>query len=97
MLQHLRRGGRVCVWRGGARAAALGGCQLRSMPGLHMPAWLAACTAQHSSRRPPPCECLVPLLYCLCRHVLLQVRDSYRTKGWALLDVEKIEQCHHEG
>jgi hypothetical protein len=26
-----------------------------------------------------------------------QVRDSYRTKGWALLDVEKVEQCHHEG
>jgi hypothetical protein len=28
---------------------------------------------------------------------VLQVRESYRTKGWALLDVEKVEQCHHEG
>ena len=26
-----------------------------------------------------------------------QVREAYRSKGWALLDVEKIEQCHHEG
>lgn len=27
----------------------------------------------------------------------LQVREAYRSKGWALLDVEKVEQCHHEG
>jgi hypothetical protein len=25
------------------------------------------------------------------------VREVYRSKGWALLDVEKVEQCRHEG
>ncbi|EFN54058.1 hypothetical protein CHLNCDRAFT_25376, partial [Chlorella variabilis] len=32
-----------------------------------------------------------------CCNTCAEVRDAYRTKGWALLDVEKVEQCHHEG
>lgn len=32
-----------------------------------------------------------------CCNTCAQVREAYRTKGWALLDVEKVEQCHHEG
>ncbi|KAI7843637.1 hypothetical protein COHA_002876 [Chlorella ohadii] len=32
-----------------------------------------------------------------CCNTCAEVREAYRSKGWALLDVEKIEQCHHEG
>lgn len=32
-----------------------------------------------------------------CCNTCAEVRDAYRTKGWALLDVEKVEQCHHDG
>ncbi|PSC71879.1 Endoplasmic reticulum-Golgi intermediate compartment 3 [Micractinium conductrix] len=32
-----------------------------------------------------------------CCNTCAEVREAYRTKGWALLDVEKVEQCHHEG
>lgn len=35
-----------------------------------------------------------PGVACPC---CLQVREAYRTKGWALLDTDKVEQCHHEG
>ncbi|KAL4431733.1 hypothetical protein ABPG77_002949 [Micractinium sp. CCAP 211/92] len=32
-----------------------------------------------------------------CCNTCAQVREAYRTKGWALLDTDKVEQCHHEG
>ncbi|KAI3431420.1 hypothetical protein D9Q98_004473 [Chlorella vulgaris] len=32
-----------------------------------------------------------------CCNTCAQVREAYRTKGWALLDTEKVEQCMHEG
>ena len=32
-----------------------------------------------------------------CTAVPLQVRSAYRLKGWALQDLDKVEQCHAEG
>ncbi len=26
-----------------------------------------------------------------------QVREAYRRRGWALLEMDKVEQCHREG
>ncbi len=96
MLQHLRGGAFCCgnsvlvvgacgvigVCYGGGRKAEEGG----HMPAGQLPIRAAAAVA-------PSCALLTRRSYT----AVLQVRESYRTKGWALLDVEKVEQCHHEG
>ena len=71
---------------------------------------LAGCAARRSPACSPAAAASTPGRGCpLCMHppmgaalryrccTAVQVRDAYRTKGWALLDIDKVEQCHHEG
>ncbi|GAB4814044.1 hypothetical protein N2152v2_001090 [Parachlorella kessleri] len=32
-----------------------------------------------------------------CCNTCAEVREAYRRRGWALLEMEKVEQCHREG
>ena len=48
---------------------------------------ILACTVLHCT-----------VLYCtVLYHTVPQVREAYRRRGWALLEMDKVEQCHKEG